>query len=100
MSVFGRWRCLESVFSIARGKHDEVSVGDSCCDGGKEISHVVIWVGGVGRGPDVTPLILDSHGGGVKDANGASIPCGIQLRPFRERSWYNESASHAIRILR
>jgi hypothetical protein len=44
--------------------------------------------------------VIDSHGEGVKDANGNSIPPGIHLRPFREDSWYNRSASHAHRFLR
>ena len=48
--------------------------------------------------PDGTPLILDSHGEGVKDSNGKSIPCGINLRPFRKNSWYFKSASHAHRL--
>ncbi len=65
-----------------------------------EIAHVVLWVGSIGQSPDKTPLILDSHGEGVKDANDEPIPHGIQLRPFREHSWYFQSASHALRILR
>jgi hypothetical protein len=63
------------------------------------ISHVVIWVGDIGRSPDGTPLIIDSHGEDVRDSNDQPIPCGIHLRPFRERSWYNHSADHAIRII-
>jgi hypothetical protein len=63
-----------------------------------KISHVVIWVGPIGRSPDGTPLIIDSHGEDVRDSNGEAIPCGVQLRPFRENSWYNQSASHALRI--
>lgn len=65
---------------------------------GGPITHVVIWVGSIGRSPDDTPLVLDSHGSGVVDAHGRSIPAGVQLRPFREHSWYNRSASHAHRI--
>ncbi len=61
------------------------------------ITHVVIWVGEVGRAESALPLILDSHGGGVKDDNDQPIPCGIHLRPFRETSWYNRCASHAHR---
>jgi cell wall-associated NlpC family hydrolase len=63
------------------------------------VSHVVLWVGAIGQAPDQTPLILDSHGDGVKDSNGVSIPNGIQLRPFLENSWYFQSASHALRIV-
>jgi cell wall-associated NlpC family hydrolase len=63
-----------------------------------EISHVVLWVGDIGRSPDGTPLILDSHGTGIRDANGQSIPCGIHLRPLRRNSWYFHSASHALRL--
>lgn len=63
------------------------------------ISHVVIWVGEIGRSPDGTPLIIDSHGAGVRDSEGRSIPCGVHLRPFRESSWYNRSASHALRLI-
>jgi cell wall-associated NlpC family hydrolase len=64
-----------------------------------ELAHVVLWIGPIGQSPDNAPLILDSHGQGVKDSNGESIPNGIQLRPFQEHSWYFQSASHALRIL-
>ncbi|MFO0953211.1 MAG: NlpC/P60 family protein [Isosphaeraceae bacterium] len=63
------------------------------------ISHVVIWVGPIGRSPDGTPLVIDSHGEDVRDSEGRPIPCGVQLRPFRENSWYNRSASHALRVI-
>jgi cell wall-associated NlpC family hydrolase len=62
------------------------------------ISHVVLWLGSVGVSPDGVPLILDSHGENVHDSQGQLIPCGIYLRPFREDSWYNHSASHALRV--
>lgn len=62
------------------------------------ISHVVLWVGPIGRSPDGVPLIIDSHGEDVRDSQGRLIPCGVQLRPFRENSWYNRSASHALRV--
>ncbi len=62
------------------------------------ISHVVIWVGSVGRSASGVPLVLDSHGPTVKDDAGRTIPCGVQLRPFRKDSWYNRCASHAHRI--
>jgi len=61
------------------------------------ITHVVLWVGEIGRSPSGNPLILDSHGGGVKDDEGRPIPCGVRLRPFREGSWYARCASHAHR---
>ena len=62
------------------------------------ISHVVFWVGPIGRSPDGVPLALDSHGEDTRDSNGHLIPCGIRLRPFREDSWYDRSASHALRL--
>lgn len=62
------------------------------------ITHVVIWVGEVGRSASGAPLVIDSHGPGVKDDEGQSIPGGVQLRPFREKSWYNRCASHAFRL--
>jgi hypothetical protein len=65
----------------------------------ERISHVVLWIGPIGRAPDNVPLIMDSHGDGVRDSNDQTIPCGIQLRPFRENSWYNHSADHALRLL-
>jgi hypothetical protein len=65
---------------------------------GGEISHVVLWVGPIGRSPDGVPLVIDSHGADVRDSEGRLIPCGVQLRPFREKSWYNRSASHALRV--
>lgn len=64
-----------------------------------KISHVVTWVGPIGRSPDGTPLVIDSHGEDTRDSEGKLIPCGVQLRPFRENSWYNKSASHALRII-
>lgn len=67
---------------------------------GGKISHVVLWVGSVGRSPDDVPLIMDSHGDDVRDSEGTAIPCGIQLRPFRKNSWYNHSAAHALRVFR
>lgn len=63
-----------------------------------EVTHVVLWVGPIGRSASGLPLILDSHGSDVKDDDGRPIPCGVQLRPFRERSWYNRCASHAHRV--
>jgi cell wall-associated NlpC family hydrolase len=65
-----------------------------------EISHVVLWVGEIGQSPDNSPLLIDSHGEGVHDCRGNTIPCGIYLRPFCEKSWYCHSASHAIRVLK
>lgn len=63
------------------------------------VSHVVLWVGKIGRSRDGTPLILDSTGTGAKDSEGQEIPDGIQLRPFKRSSWYAGSASHALRLL-
>lgn len=67
---------------------------------GDRVSHVVLWVGPIGRSAEEVPLVLDSHGSGVKDERGETIPAGVQLRPFREASWYNRSASHALRVFR
>jgi hypothetical protein len=67
---------------------------------GGKVSHVVLWVGPIGRSPDGVPLIIDSHGDDVRDSNGATIPCGVRVRPFRENSWYNHSAAHALRVFR
>jgi cell wall-associated NlpC family hydrolase len=63
------------------------------------LSHVVLWVGKIGKSPDGTPLILDSTGGGNYDANNNEIPDGIQLRAFTARSWYFKQASHVLRII-
>lgn len=64
-----------------------------------EVSHVVLWVGPIGRSPDGTPLVLDSHGQDLKDGRGGTIPPGIRLRPFRRDSWYARNASHALRVI-
>jgi len=64
-----------------------------------EISHVVLWVGGIGAAPDSLPLILDSTSAGARDCNGLTIPDGVQLRPFREKSWYCQKASHALWLI-
>ncbi len=64
-----------------------------------EVSHVVLWVGGMGQAPDPLPLILDSTSAGSRDCNGVTIPDGVHLRPFREKSWYCQKASHALRLI-
>ena len=38
-----------------------------------KISHVVLWVGAIGKSPDGTPLIIDSHGDGRAATARASI---------------------------
>lgn len=65
----------------------------------EEISHVVIWIGAWSAAPAGESLILDSHGADVRDINGAVIPDGVFLRPFRPGSWYATRASHALRII-
>jgi len=64
-----------------------------------EVTHVVIWVGAIGKSKGDVPLLLDSHGATVQDSNGIQIPNGIHLRPFLPDSWYFRSASHAHRII-
>lgn len=64
-----------------------------------KIAHVVLWVGSIGNNPTREPLIIDSHGEGVKDSQGNSIPHGVHLRPFNKDSWYFHGASHAHRII-
>jgi cell wall-associated NlpC family hydrolase len=63
------------------------------------VSHVVLWVGNVGKSRDGTPLILDSTGEGSTDSEGNKIPAGVNLRPFKQGYWYAASASHALRIV-
>lgn len=67
-------------------------------DAGK-VAHVILWLGEVGVGPDGTPLVLDSTGGGHKDSAGNPIPIGIHIRPFGKRSWYAKDFSHAHRLI-
>lgn len=62
------------------------------------VSHVVLWVGSIGHSPSGVPLVLDSHGDNVVDAERQHIPCGIHLRPYHKDSWYNKNAAHAHRI--
>jgi len=63
------------------------------------LSHVVLWVGKIGRSPDGSSLILDSSGGGNFDSNGKEIPDGIQLRTFKPNAWYYRQASHVLRLI-
>lgn len=63
------------------------------------LSHVVLWVGKIGKSPDGSPLILDSTGTGARDSNGGEIPNGIHLRPFKRNTWYFTQASHVLRII-
>lgn len=66
---------------------------------GSRISHVIMWVGPLAIG-SAEPLVIDSHGKGMKDENGAVIPAGVRLRPFRRGSWYHASFDHALRLIR
>jgi hypothetical protein len=61
------------------------------------VTHVIMWVGGCAKSPDGAPLVIDSTGGRIKDANGHAIPCGIHLRPFKKGGWYHASFDHAHR---
>lgn len=65
-----------------------------------DVSHVIIWVGSIGS-PSSTPLILDSHDNSpaITDQNGAVIPAGTNLRPFKEGDWYHRRFDHAHRII-
>lgn len=76
--------------------------GQSSKPVGEDITHVIMWVGGVGRSPDGAPLIIDSHDNTppVYDSNGALIPAGVQLRPFLEGSWYHRAFDHAHRLVK
>jgi cell wall-associated NlpC family hydrolase len=81
----------------------ELRAGDLLYIGNKsrtKVTHVIMWVGECGTSPDGGPLVIDSTGGRIKDANGHAIPCGIHLRPFKQGSWYHESFSHAHRWVR
>jgi cell wall-associated NlpC family hydrolase len=82
-------------------RREALRTGDLLYIRGREdgpITHVVIWIGAIGSASSSLPLIMDSHGAGVSDDEGNAIPCGVQLRPFREDSWYNRCASHAHRF--
>lgn len=68
--------------------------------GRTKVTHVIMWVGACAESPDGVPLVIDSTGGKIKDANGHRIPCGIHLRPFGKGSWYCHSFSHAHRWVR
>ncbi|MEY2796316.1 MAG: hypothetical protein RIR10_2032 [Planctomycetota bacterium] len=64
-----------------------------------KVSHVIMWLGSCAEGPDATPLVMDSHGAGIKDANGVAIPCGVHIRPFAKDSWYHRCFDHAHRLV-
>lgn len=64
-----------------------------------KVSHVIMWLGSCAEGPDTTPLVIDSHGAGIKDAHGVAIPCGVRIRPFAKGSWYHRSFDHAHRLI-
>jgi cell wall-associated NlpC family hydrolase len=82
-------------------RQETLRTGDLLYIRGREegpVTHVITWVGSIGRSPSGVPLVIDSHGGDVRDDDGKLIPCGIHLRPYREDSWYNKCVSHAHRI--
>ena len=61
----------------------------------------MLWVGALAvdaNGKDKY-FVLDSTGPEAKDSNGATIPDGAHLRPFRQNSWYFRSAAVVHRII-
>lgn len=63
-----------------------------------EAFHVVIWVGAIGQSTNI-PLILDSAGTGHIDVCGMSIPQGVHIRSFTNKSNYFRRTSHVLRII-
>ncbi|MBK8039919.1 MAG: hypothetical protein IPK22_22725 [Verrucomicrobiaceae bacterium] len=43
--------------------------------------------------------MTEAAGPGAKDANGVTIPDGVQLRAFKRSVWYFTQASHVLRII-
>ena len=84
-----------NAFDPGTGRIRKIAVGESPT--GVAYGEGEVWVA-AGRSGNV--LRNNCIAGGVRDSRGASVPCGIHLRPFREDSWYNRSASHALRLLR
>jgi hypothetical protein len=65
------------------------------------ITHSVLWVGTLAadaNGKDKY-FVIDSTGPEARDSNGATIPDGVHLRPFRKNSWYFHSAAIVHRII-
>ncbi|MGH8046338.1 MAG: NlpC/P60 family protein [Chthoniobacterales bacterium] len=65
------------------------------------ITHSVLWVGTLAtdsNGKDKY-FVIDSTGPEVTDSNGATIPDGVHIRPFRKNSWYFRSAAIVHRIM-
>jgi len=65
------------------------------------ISHSILWVGTLAvdaNGKDKY-FIIDCTGPDRKDSNGATIPDGVHLRPFRPASWYFRDAAVVHRIV-
>jgi cell wall-associated NlpC family hydrolase len=67
--------------------------------GGKP-DHVAIWIGKDAKTGDW--LIIDSHDTitDSMDASGGFIPTGVQIRAFRENSWYYKGFIKSVRIIK
>lgn len=61
--------------------------------------HVVLWIGQDSASGDY--LMIDSyeHVGVVLESAGNHIPTGVQVRPFKETSWYYRNFYSALRII-
>jgi cell wall-associated NlpC family hydrolase len=66
------------------------------------ISHCVLWIGDAlaadANGKDKF-FLIDSTGPGEIDSNGARMPDGVQIRPFRRDSWYFHNAAFVHRVI-
>jgi hypothetical protein len=66
------------------------------------ISHCILWIGGAlaadANGKDKL-FLIDSTGPGEIDSNGARMPDGVQIRPFRRDSWYFHNAAFVHRVI-
>ncbi len=58
------------------------------------VSHVVLWLGGVGG----VPSFVDCTDSVRSGPDGRRIPTGVAVRPFLPGNWYGRSFSHAHRI--
>jgi cell wall-associated NlpC family hydrolase len=68
--------------------------------GRQTADHVVIWIGNDQKTGEW--LVIDSLDQvfNSKDSTGSYIPSGVQIRAFRENSWYYEGFVTALRIIK
>lgn len=99
MTVAERTDGLEFTDLVSKFKTGDLIFAAEAKTNPDKAAHVVLWIGQDTASGDY--LVIDSHDQTANsvDAAGGNIPSGVQVRAYRESSWYNTNFVRALRII-